>query len=269
MNAKRKTLSHEYCTAGEVKEKLGITNGMLYNYADNGTLERIFPPGSKQAVYKRTQVDQLARELQVFIATRQKKPTRFLRVTSEEEMTECQEISQALFGVGRTTVKDRMKLLEKNPDTYHMLQDENQVIGYVAAMPLKHDKLEQVLNQTLPVQINSEDLDDFTGEKKIDLYLHAIGVKPGFSTAEKHAYGARLVSGLMNVIVEWGKKGVEIGTIAARSNMPDGIRLMRHMGFTEIEPLTPERRTFMIDVKSSGIPFILQYKKALEEAKQS
>ena len=47
--------------------------------------------------------------------------------------------------------------------------------------------------------------------------------------------------------------------------MPDGIRLMRHAGFTELEQLTPERRTFVIDVEESSIPFILQYKDVLVE----
>lgn len=48
--------------------------------------------------------------------------------------------------------------------------------------------------------------------------------------------------------------------------MPDGIRLMRHAGFTEIEPLTPERRTFVIDVEESGISFVMQYKGLLSKS---
>lgn len=44
---------------------------------------------------------------------------------------------------------------------------------------------------------------------------------------------------------------------------------MQGIGFAEIEPLTPERRTFVIHVKESGASFILQYKKALEEARHS
>jgi hypothetical protein len=267
MNTKRRTTGSDYYTAGKVKEILGITNGKLYNYADNGTLERHFPPGSKQAVYKKDQVDKLAHDLKIFIAVRKKKPTQFTRVETREEMIECQEISQALFGVGRSTVDDRMRLLRKNPDTYHLLKDEDDVIGYAALMPLKTGRLEDVLKQTIPVQISLDDIEDFSENKTIDLYLHAMGIRPGFSTAEKHTYGARLVAGIMDVIIEWGKQGVVINTIAARSNMPDGIRLMKHMGFTEIERLTPERRTFVIHVKESGIPFILQYKKALEEAK--
>ncbi|EFH81764.1 hypothetical protein [Ktedonobacter racemifer] len=250
-------------TAAQTKEKLGITDGQLYNYVNNGTLARVIPPGKKQGVYRREDVDQLARELNAFLLHRKRNTTQFLQVTNEEEMRECMEISQALFSVGRETVKDRMKLLQKNPYTYHMLRDDTQIIGYTATMPLKNGRLEKVLSQTIPVKIGEDDIAEDVDGNTIDLYLHAIGVKPGYSMVEKHSYGARLVSGIIELILDFGKRGITINTIAARSNMPDGIRLMRHAGFTEIEPLTPERRTFVIDVKESGIPFIIQYKEAL------
>src|SRR5260370_19690789 len=43
---------------------------------------------------------------------------------------------------------------------------------------------------------------------------------------------------------------------------PDGIRLMRHFGFTEAEPKAPGFRDFFIEVAVSGIPFIVEYKAA-------
>jgi hypothetical protein len=47
--------------------------------------------------------------------------------------------------------------------------------------------------------------------------------------------------------------------------MPDGIRLMKGIGFAEIEPLTPERRTFVIHMKESGIPFVMKYKEKIRK----
>jgi hypothetical protein len=35
--------------------------------------------------------------------------------------------------------------------------------------------------------------------------------------------------------------------------MPDGIRLMKHVSFTEISRATPERRTFIINVKECSL----------------
>lgn len=71
--AKKRELTDFY-TAARTKEILGITDGMLYNYVNNGTLERIIPPGKKQGVYRKNEVDQLARELQAFIIHRKTKP---------------------------------------------------------------------------------------------------------------------------------------------------------------------------------------------------
>jgi hypothetical protein len=156
-----------------------------------------------------------------------------------------------------------MKVLEKNPYTYYVLKDENEIVGFVVIMPLKPGKLNSILAQTLPVEIAPEDIEVFEEGKNIDLYLSGIGVKPIFSNKEKHFYGSRLISGLIGAITGFAEKGISIGVIAGRSNMPDGTRLMRHAGFTEIEPLTPERKTFIINAKESGNPFIMRYKEKL------
>lgn len=259
--------SKNYYTVAEAKKILGITNEMLYNYVENGALERIVPPGKKQGVYNRSQVDQLARELQSFMMHKKRKPTQFKRVETREEMTETQEISQALFGVGKDLVDERMKILKRNPYTYYMIKDEDQTIGYTAIWPLKPQKLNNLLSQRIPVKVSPEDIATFDEKEPIDIYLDVIGIKPGFTLAEKHSYGARLVAGLIGVIIEWGRRGVTINTIAARSNMPDGIRLLRKLGFTEVSPLTPERRSFIIEVEKAAMPFIQQYKEALAESK--
>ena len=55
----------DYYTAAQVKERLGITQGTLYNYVRNGTLKPVVPPGKRQGVYPRKEVDQLARAFSV------------------------------------------------------------------------------------------------------------------------------------------------------------------------------------------------------------
>ena len=55
-------------------------------------------------------------------------------------------------------------------------------------------------------------------------------------------------------------------SITARSDTPDGIRLMRGMGFTEIPSSIPKMHNFIIEVKKSGLREIMQYKQALLES---
>lgn len=254
-----------YYSAQKSEEKLKMTYSGLRYQVSVGNIQSGIPKGRKQAYYRAKDVEELAKELQTYALNR-KKTTELLRVNTREEMTVCLEIAQAAFGPGRATTDERMKLLEKNPDLYFLLKDNDQAIGYFAILPVKPGRLGHVLNQTLPTRIDPEDVVDFNEDKNIDLYLHAMAVKPGFTLAEKRSYSARLIAGLISVIIEWGKKGITINTIAARSGMPDGIRIMKHAGFTEIEPLTPDRRTFIVDVKQSGIPFLMEYKAALKEA---
>ncbi len=262
-------------SSAEVRKKLGISPSTLTNLVNKGLIEKIIPIGYERGFYTKESVDQYHEQKKLFERKHFKEEeepehrsgVKMFKVNTLEEMKECQDLSQEIFGVGAGTEKERIKIVERNPDTYYLLRKGEQPIGYLSIMPLKKGNLENVLGQTLPVRIDPDQIESFEKGKRLDLYLTAIGIKPGFSIEEKHEYGSRLVRQFMRIILELGRKGVEVDYIAARSNTADGIRLMKHVGFTEIPPLTPERRTFVINVKESGIPFILQYKKYLDNSK--
>ncbi len=254
-----------YYTAQKAQEVLDMTYSGLKYQVSIGNIKAEIPKGRRQSYYKSKDVEQVARDLKTFSLQRRSSPTQFTRVKSAEEMKECLEISKALFGAERGDLTKHMKIIEKNPETYYMVKDEDQVVGYAALWPIGPGKLNKLLAQTIPVKISPEDIEVFEGGKNIDIYINVIGVKPGFKKEEKRLYGSRLISGLIEVITTLGERGVVIHSIAARSNMPDGIRLMKGMGFAEIEPLTPERRTFIINIKESGIPFVMKYKQVLKE----
>jgi len=267
-------------TSAEVMKLLDISSSTLRNLVEKGLIEKVTRPGYKHGYYTKDSVDQYYNQRSLFEEKysleddasnntpkpeKERSTLKVFKIQTLEEMKECQDISQELFGVGAGTEKERMRIVEKNSDTYYLLRKGSQAIGYLSIMPLKKGNLENVLSQTLPVKIDPDQIETFENGKQLDLYLTAIGIRPGFSAEEKHEYGSKLVRQLIRLVLELGKKGIEIGTIAARSGMPDGIRLMKHAGFTEIPPLTPERRTFIINVKESGIPFIMQHKKYLKE----
>ena len=254
-----------YYTAQKSQEILDMTYSGLKYQVSIGNIKSEIPKGRRQSYYRAKDVEQVSRDLKSFSLHRKNKPTQFITVTTREDVEKCMDISRALFGSERGDTEKHMRIINKNPETYFMIKDEDQAIGYTAIWPVKPERIINLLAQTIPVKITPEDIEVFEKGKSLDIYINVIGVKPGFTREEKRSYGSRLISGLIEVIVSLGKRGITIGTIAARSNMPDGIRIMKGIGFTEIEPLTPERRTFIINVKESGIPFIQQYKKALRE----
>lgn len=263
----RMKVGSQYYTAKEVREKLGITQGELNTFIRNGTLKPETPPGKKQGVYKRVDVDQLVHERQAFLAMPSKISSTFGRAT-KEDIRAMVEITRVLFGLRESpevTEARRLTWMEKNPELFYVVKSEGAVVGYTLMLSLKPEKIENVLNGVEYAQeTNAEEIEDFIPGKPIHIYLMAAGVIPGVSHYEKRAYGARLIGGMMNVIIDLGKRGIVIEALAARSDTPDGIRLLKQ-GFTEI-PTPTYARNFIINVKESGVPFIQEYKQTLRES---
>lgn len=259
----------EYYTAKEAQEILGMTYSALRNQVNAGHITSIKPPGKRQAVYLRTDVDQLAREMDAFISMRNKTSSTFSRAT-EKDLKATVTITRVLFGLRdseEATFDRRLTWIKKNPDILYVLKAEEQVVGYAIMLPLTMEKIQKILDgEEFSQEVNADEIEDFQPGKTVNLYLMGIGVTPGVSHYEKRTYGARLVSGMMNAIIDLGKRGVIIDTLAARSDTPDGIRILKR-GFTEI-PTSTHTRNFIIKVKDSGIPFVQEYKQAVIESGQ-
>ena len=72
------------------------------------------------------------------------------------------------------------------------------------------------------------------------------------------------------VILDLAKRGINIRSINAHSNTPDGVKLTRHLGFTKIVPKAPVPglRDFIIEVERSDIPFIMRYKEEFKKRQE-
>jgi N-acetylglutamate synthase-like GNAT family acetyltransferase len=262
--------SKDYYTAAQVKAILGITDGMLYNYVDNGALERIIPPGKKQGVYHRNQVEQLARDLQVFITTRNEQSTIFSKAT-KEDIPACIEIGASTYpGIqqGITSLEARLAWLEKNPDLYYVVRHNGEIVGYTAIIPMKPDKIHMILeNKAFMRDIKPEEIEAFKPGIPLHIYISTMRTKRTISKTEKRAYGVRLIGGLITTFIEMIEKGITIDTLYARSETVDGIRALKHMGFVQISSTqtspTTIYRNFALNMGDSGTKILQGYKQAL------
>jgi hypothetical protein len=242
---------------------------MLYNKVRNGNLQRIIPPGSKQGFYLRSEVDDLAREMDVFFATSKKTSSTFAKA-AKEDMKGIIELTRTLFGLrgtGLDSIVRRSAWIEKNPDVLYVLKAGGQIIGYAIFLPLKPEMIKKILDgEAFSQDLDAKDIETFEPDKPAHLYFMGIGVNTNISRGERRVYGARLISGLHNALIDLGRRGIEIKPIYARSDTPDRIRLMRHMGLTEV-PSKTDKRNFVLNLAESGIPFILDYKQTLLESR--
>jgi ribosomal protein S18 acetylase RimI-like enzyme len=259
-----------YYTLTEAKNILNISSAMVRNHVKAGRIQYLQIEGRKHGFYLKKDVDELANELNVFLSMPNKTSSTF-STASEEDVRATVEITRILFGLRdsiEATTERRISWIKANPDILYVLKSEEQIVGYAILLSLEQHKIENILDEKeFSQDTRAEEIVPFTPGKPMYIYLMGIGVIPGLSHYEKRSYGARLVSGMMKAIIELGERGIVIDTFYARSDTPDGVRLLRKLGFTEI-PSKTHMRNFKIEVAESGIPFIQAYKRALLESKE-
>jgi hypothetical protein len=185
-------------------------------------------------------------------------------MTTREEVLETTKISDAIFG-GHIDIDRQLAWLKRNPDIGYVVKNEGKVVGYAIVLPLKPEKIEKLLREEEhTVNLEPEELQVFEPGIPVHLYGGAIGVLSGISLAEKRTYGARLVGGLIDALIDMGKRGIIFESFTARSTKPDGIKLLRNLGFTQIPSVT-EKKDFVLNVEMSGAREVMQYKLALKE----
>jgi hypothetical protein len=267
----RRTLrkpNESYYTAAQAKAKLGVNDSTLYAYVERGELQRIVPRGKKHGLYLRSEVDQLARDIDAFFVSRKKTSSVFAKAT-KEDIPACVDISYAIFTNGGyvhfeiASAETRASWMDTNPDIFYVVKEEGQVMGYVSIIPMSREVIEKVLRDEVHMKdITPHDILPFVSGTPTDLYLMTMVVRPALSPSEKRAYGARLISGLTTVLIELGRKGIVFRDIYARTNTPDGIRLLKKIGFSRIPSVT-NMQNYVIHIQESGIPSAMQYKEAL------
>lgn len=266
-------MDKEYYTPKEVRELLGMTYSGLQNQVNIGNLHPVVPPGRKQKVYPKKEVDALKTELEAWSLSRQiarvAPPARFVKATIDD-MPQAVALADAVFGgVNTIPLERRIEWLQKNPAIDYLLKQEDQIVGYFSLVPLRPETIEDLLHKRrLAKDLTAEDILPYTSGKAVDLYGMAIGVRPGVSLEQKRRWGEILLLGARRAIVDLGQQGVVIRSLKAHSSTPDGINLMRHIGFTEVVSPLPGMHDFVIDVEQSGLSFMMDYKAALNEWQQ-
>ena len=247
----------------ETMVKLGADREMLETYIRNHRLERVIPPGRKQGSFRSEQVNALAQELHAFIAVAARPQITF-SPARPEDMDEAAKLINALFDHW-PNVERWKEYLRHNPEIGYLLRVDDQIMGCAFIFPLSLDRITEIFSyeETQAPSIQPDDIESFEpGGKPVSLYIRAVGVMPHTPKTDRRLWGARLLARMLTVFVRFGERGIVIKSIHARSRTPEGIRILRHMGFTQV-PSTTTSHAFLIDVEASGLPMVEEYRAAL------
>ncbi len=158
--------------------------------------------------------------------------------------------------------------LQKNPETFYVLELHGHIVAFVSILPLQKDKIERILREEeTPSNITADDIQVFQPDTPYNIYIHVMGVRPEYQRKEKSAYGMRLLMGLSEVFEKLGQKGIIIRALYARSRKEDGVQLSRHIGFREMKaPPEVDKHLFVLEVdRRSDVVFLDDYPACLRE----
>src|SRR6266702_5206431 len=155
-------MNKDFYTPKEVRELLGMTFSGLQNQVNIGNLHPITPPGRKQKVYPKQEVDDLKAELEAWSVSRQlvkAPPTTFVKATVDD-MSQAVTLAGAVFGgVNTIALETRISWLQKNPDIDYLLKQDGQIVGYFSLIPLRTETIDDLLHRRrLAKDLSTEDI---------------------------------------------------------------------------------------------------------------
>lgn len=268
----------DYYTSTEVKKILNISGGMISDYVDKGKIKHVVPPGRKHGFYLKRDVDKLANELNTFFNLEEETETTTFTAATIEDLYACIALNRKLFTTksnenDETIYKRWAAWIKKNPETVYVLKRDIEVIGIATMLPFKpkSQKFDEILRGDTSillgdVNISTKDIEVYKAGNHIQLYIAEIGIEPDLGKDLRRVFGAKLITKLIGVVEDLGKRGVIIEDIVAVGATRSGIRLLQHFGFTEVIFTRPDTRLFTLNMKESGAPVTKTYRETLEEA---
>src|SRR5579871_806516 len=265
-----------FITAKEAALMLNGSEAMLSRYVKKGKLKRYGPSERKYKFYKISEIEAVIAARNVFETTYtegqwKENPSSIFKQAREEDLETIARISMAVFQDERnptynpTPIKTRLAWMRKNKDIYHGLytQDGN-LVGYICLLPLSKETIDLFITDKIKTtDITENEIEPFKPNHPIHLYIMAMCIDPIYPTRQKHEYGARLISGLFALLLDFATHNIKIETISARSYKPDGIRLLRKIGIPQLHSPIPNKNLFSVTVKVSGIPILEKYNELL------
>jgi hypothetical protein len=246
-------------------DNAGLSAQTFKRRVQNGLIEKILPQGRvRGALYPKDQVFAAIRNKKTETAsTSNTLKIATFSIATPDDMEQIADLIDAIFD-GRPAVDRWRQWIQRNPEIAYILKSEGKIVGCAFLIPLLEEKILEILSQELTPVTYPEEILTYQPGTPINLYARSVGIDPTVSHIQKRHWAGILVRNLIKVIINLGNRGIFLNKIYSRSETPDGKRILRHMGFTQI-PTQTRSNNYVIDANTSGLDLIIEYKKALTQ----
>jgi len=255
-----------FYTAKEAQARLGMSPSLFRYYVRNGRIKRHVPPLRVEGFYKREEIDRLATEIALFLHSGEEKQTTETRIAQPSDAQGIVEVL-SVMGWQTATADQRRSWYKVNPYQDYVAVRDGQVAGYIWAVPLKAEALEDMMSgRKRGWHIQPQDILPYEPGRSYNLYVGAATRKDVESHVQR--VGFRLISGFFTFLEELAEQGITIHQLYAVSAEPEGQKLCRDLGFVE-QPVQEGDKfpRFMLDLRTSTSHFAKLYKQAVQSMK--
>jgi hypothetical protein len=259
-------------TAGEARERLGgMSTSSFKRLVDSGKIRKVVPPGKIQGKYIKEDVDKLAEAMEQFVqiysASEPIEKIEFSQARNESDIQETIRIAHQNLGDNAYGREKRMAWFILAPKGDYVLKHEGVIVGYFSMQAIKPASIEYVFHRKSGVSLQLEDMLPIEPGHPLDVHISGIGIKKGISRQQTKYYGMVLLNRLFETLIDLGTQGIDIRKIWSKSSTVSGIKLSGDLGFTELGYVNNEQIGFVLDLETSTLPAIKQYREALKRWK--
>jgi len=205
----------------------------------------------------------MAKAREVLILEYASEPSIFQRATPDD-IRGIHELCVSLFGVtGTPSYETMLSWQQNNHDTYHVLKQEGIVTGYIGFLYLNRETTQHIMEEQLPGLPTppAAEVPPMIPGTPIDGLFVGLAVRPGLSATQARHHGRHLITGGMQVLEDFAKRGMPVKKLYATSRTLDGIDLSRKLGFKEITYPGDQIHRFELDLEQFDSPLLDEYRK--------
>lgn len=246
-------VERDYYTASEAMKVLGLSKAEFHRRASAGRIPKYTPPGKKQSVYPKADIDTLARSMNVLFELHDK--IVFSKSTPSEQEQEM-IIGIRCFGQEFITpLAERIEFQQKSEFTFWSLKVEGKVVGYISMFRFTPAFLDDLLTgRRIEREITTKVMLPFKRLEPFDVYIDVLAMDPTLSHHLQRLYAGILVTRFADTLSNLLGNGYFIRKLYTVTASQEGDHLVKKLGFHLMEgkSIVPGRTAYEFDLDEVG-----------------
>jgi predicted DNA-binding transcriptional regulator AlpA len=247
-------MGDQYYAASQAMAKLGLSKAMFHRKVSQGLIPKVTPPGKKQSLYPKRDIDALARAMNLIFEQHER--IMFSRSTPADQEEEMQ-IGIRCFGREFITpLPERIAFQQKSEFTFWSLKVDGRVVGYVSMFRFPFGFLDDLLTgRRIEREITVKEVLPFTRLELFDIYIDVMAVDPTLPSHLRHLYAGIVASRLAAMLLDLIANGYLIQSVYTVSATKEGDNLVRKAGFCLMKgkSIAPGRLAYNFPLDEQGI----------------